>query len=56
VNHLQVCQQDDLAQSAYAKVNRNKILLEEGFAENPDVCPGTHNPNTPINIFAAHPV
>ncbi len=57
ITHFQPCHDNNPAYTYYGKlVINNRITLKGGFAKTMEVWPGTYNPNSPLNEFAASKV
>lgn len=57
IAHFQPCDENNPATSFYGRLNLGgQLLLKGGFSKTKNVWPGTHNPNPPLDQYAASKV
>ncbi|MFT7512872.1 MAG: hypothetical protein ACI9QL_002080 [Candidatus Omnitrophota bacterium] len=56
VTHFDGCDDNNPAWDAYTVMKMGRLKLIAEYAETTDVWPGTHNPNPPLDVFAAEKV
>ena len=56
VTHFSSCEKNNPANTVYATLSSKRLILQGAYAITADVWEGTHNPNPPLDIFAASKV
>ena len=56
ISHFAACQKANPAWTTYAKYTDEDLIIKAGFARTTGVWPGSHNPNDPLDEFAASKV
>jgi hypothetical protein len=56
ISHFAACNKGNPAWAAYTKYASKNLIIKAGFAKTTGAWPGSHNPNAPLNEFAASKV